>query len=204
MKNNMIKDLINEYLKHFPDEKKNLSLALDQAIKADSDNDITSRKNFVGHFTASAFVINKNTKNVLLLNHRALNKLLQPGGHIDNDETPLEAAVRELKEETGLDYYKDLTGRPLRPGMDLLPFNINSHGIPENSKKNEPKHYHHDFQYLFIANDNLDIKIDDTESTDFMWIEWNVFTEQEHFGSVIGKIEELLNMRSIGIQGLDL
>lgn len=40
---------------------------------------------------------------LLLIHHRRLGKWLPPGGELETGETPLEAAARELKEETGLE-----------------------------------------------------------------------------------------------------
>lgn len=40
---------------------------------------------------------------VLLIHHRKLNLWLPVGGHIDQNETPDEALLREIKEEVGLD-----------------------------------------------------------------------------------------------------
>ncbi len=39
---------------------------------------------------------------VLMIRHRRLGIYLYPGGHVENDETPLEAVTREFEEETGL------------------------------------------------------------------------------------------------------
>jgi 8-oxo-dGTP pyrophosphatase MutT (NUDIX family) len=53
------------------------------------------------HVTASAIVCSD--AGVLLHRHKRLGLWLQPGGHLDPGETPPEAAVREVIEETGLD-----------------------------------------------------------------------------------------------------
>jgi 8-oxo-dGTP pyrophosphatase MutT (NUDIX family) len=52
-------------------------------------------------FTVAIFVV-QNGK-VLLIHHRKLDKWLPLGGHIELDEDPEQAAIREAKEESGLD-----------------------------------------------------------------------------------------------------
>src|SRR5213082_2433336 len=52
-------------------------------------------------FTVAIFVVEKNR--ILLVHHRKLDKWLPLGGHIELDEDPEQAALREAKEESGID-----------------------------------------------------------------------------------------------------
>ena len=54
------------------------------------------------HFCASIFVIDPETKKILLVLHKKWNRWTQPGGHIEDNETPEETALREVYEETGV------------------------------------------------------------------------------------------------------
>ncbi|NDD57698.1 MAG: NUDIX domain-containing protein [Chlamydiae bacterium] len=53
------------------------------------------------HFTATAYILKEGK--TLLVFHKKLQKWLPPGGHVEVDELPNECAIREAKEETGLD-----------------------------------------------------------------------------------------------------
>ena len=53
------------------------------------------------HVTASAIVVGK--PGVVLHLHKRLNMWLQPGGHIDSGELIHASALREAREDTGLD-----------------------------------------------------------------------------------------------------
>jgi len=52
-------------------------------------------------FTVAIFIVNDGK--ILLIHHRKLDKWLPLGGHIELDEDPEQAALREAKEESGLD-----------------------------------------------------------------------------------------------------
>lgn len=52
-------------------------------------------------FTASTYILHQ--QKILLIFHPKFLKWLPPGGHVEKNETPAEAAKREVKEETGLD-----------------------------------------------------------------------------------------------------
>ena len=52
-------------------------------------------------FTVAIFVVHE--EKILLIHHRKLDKWLPLGGHIELDEDPEQAALREAKEESGFD-----------------------------------------------------------------------------------------------------
>jgi 8-oxo-dGTP pyrophosphatase MutT (NUDIX family) len=85
------------------------------------------------HLTASAVVIGP--QGTLLHLHKRLSLWLQPGGHIDPGETPWDAALREVAEETGLN--ASLVDTPPR----LLHVDVHEAG----------EHTHLDLRYLVAA-----------------------------------------------------
>ena len=128
------KDIVEGYQLNNIQEKDKLNNVLVQLNEKD-DQEMINRKNFIGHFTASAFVISKDNRRLLMVHHNILKRYLQPGGHIDkNDRNPLDAAKRELFEETGIDS-EILTYQCAEPLNSLIPFNVSVHKIPENKLK---------------------------------------------------------------------
>lgn len=105
--------------------------------------DCFSRSCLAGHVTGSAFVVNEALDKLLLVHHRKLDKWLQPGGHCERGESALMAALREAREETGLE------GRVALGGAL---FDLDIHQIPERGR--EPAHYHYDARFLLIARED--------------------------------------------------
>lgn len=106
------------------------------------------------HFTSTAFVIDSQHR-VLLLWHKRLQRWMPPGGHVDDNETPEDAAKRECKEETNLDVeivgdrQDDLFAKNPHEGRMLTrPVAMLLESIPECAERNEPAHEHMDFLYL--------------------------------------------------------
>jgi 8-oxo-dGTP pyrophosphatase MutT (NUDIX family) len=90
-----------------------------------------------GHFTASAFVLSPDRASVLLIFHSKLRRWLQPGGHVDpNDPTIVAAALRELREETGIGRVERIDGV----------LDVDVHVIP--ARDAAPEHSHFDVRFL--------------------------------------------------------
>lgn len=108
------------------------------------------------HLTASMVVFDLNTGAVLLVHHNATGKWVFPGGHVDADETPSEAALREVFEETGV--RATITAPPtVLPGMIWHPSPWLTAEIPAPAKPKrpgkpaEPQHWHIDELFIGAA-----------------------------------------------------
>ena len=58
-------------------------------------------QDIVRHFTATGFVVHNG--HVALHWHSKVKAWLPPGGHIEDNEDPVQAVVREIREESGLE-----------------------------------------------------------------------------------------------------
>ena len=68
----------------------------------DTFDNVLTRENIFGHFSASAFVINKQRDKMLVVYHIINDGWIYPGGHADGENNLLSVALREVEEETGL------------------------------------------------------------------------------------------------------
>jgi 8-oxo-dGTP pyrophosphatase MutT (NUDIX family) len=112
------------------------------------------------HFTASALVLHPESKRVLLRWHQRLQAWRQVGGHGDPGESdPLEIALREAREETGL--------------TDLVPWPDAAvrHAIvcPVPPGNGEPEHEHADLRF-FMATRSPDAARPENPDAPLRWV----------------------------------
>ncbi len=138
------------------------------------------RDHLPGHITASAWIIDENAENVLLLHHRKLDRWLQPGGHADGDEDVVRVAKKEVMEETGLQMFIAHSGI----------FDIDIHGIP--ARPDFPQHYHYDIRFLLQVNGKSQLLIND-ESHAVKWFSMNEISSVTNGGDSIVRMATKTN-----------
>ena len=106
------------------------------------------------HVTASAIVVGPH--GTLLHKHKRMGLWMQPGGHIEPGEAPQDAAVREVREETGLE-----TAHPAA-GPRLIHVDVHPAG----------PHVHLDLRYLLDGGDQQPSP-PPGESPDVRWFAWD-------------------------------
>ena len=124
-------------------------------------------------FVATCYVFSDDK--VLLIFHKKLKRWLPPGGHMDPNELPHEAAIREVLEETGIEIelMKDEEISILKPHAQSItrPYLCLLEHIP--AYGDTPEHKHFDFIFLgYPVGGKAEANLDETEG-----MRW--FTKEE-------------------------
>lgn len=113
--------------------------------------------------TASVYVVYKNK--VLLHRHKKYNTLFPLGGHMEKDEVPHETAIREVREESGLDVILYNEDKYLELGR-VKQLHKPMHVLLENIG-----HEVENIDFIYFATSNCDIlKPIIGESKEFHWL----------------------------------
>lgn len=115
-----------------------------------------------GHVTASAWIVSRESRAVLLTHHRKLDRWLQLGGHTDGASDLLASALREAREESGL-----VDFAPLPVGRGAVILDVDVHEIP--ARPQEPAHEHHDVRFLLETSELAPLVRQHSESKALRW-----------------------------------
>lgn len=124
--------------------------------------DIFSRENQTAHFSASAWLVNKEHTKVLMVYHNIYQSWSWTGGHADGEQNLLLVAMREAMEETGV--------TNIYPVKEDI-FSIEILTVDGHIKKGSyvPSHLHLNVTYLLEADEHEVLHIKPDENSGVKW-----------------------------------
>ena len=185
----MLKEQIEKYVPYNEQEQMDKEQFLEFINTFD---DVLTRNNIFGHFTASAFVVNKDRTKMVVVYHIINDGWTYPGGHADGIEDLLSVAVREVEEETGLKVKV----------LDNNIFALNSAPVIGHVKRGKyvSAHIHFDCVYIMEADDKLPLVYRDDESKGVKWVDFKDAYDEtfcEFIRPVHKKLIKKLNNRGV-------
>jgi len=149
--------LLHQHQTEFEEELAFLAQTISFVMQQDA---FWQRSTLEGHLTGSAWVCSADGGAVLLLHHAKLDRWLQPGGHVDAEDSSLvETARREAMEECGMKVLELYS-----PGI----FDLDVHEIP--ARGAEPAHFHYDLRFLFHVPEGTQIERNLLETKAIAWL----------------------------------
>ena len=156
----------------------------------------------IRHFTVTAFVSARGR--TLLHWHRKVGLWLPPGGHIEPNETPVEAVLREALEETGMQVEIVPTAASFAyPDPPQLPVPATMMIEPIRAFGGESAHHHMDLIYFTRPRDLEDAAQNATPSGSWRWIGRGELEDDapQTFDDVSARISE--DVRMLGMAAID-
>lgn len=155
-----LKEQIENYKPYNEQEEKDKETMLKYINTFD---DVLTRANEFGHFTASAWVVNKERTKVLMIYHNIVQSWAWTGGHADGESNLLGTAIRELKEETGVENVKVLS-------EDIFSLEIACVNGHVKRGKYVSSHVHLNLTYLLEVDENEPLRIKEDENSGVKWV----------------------------------
>ena len=155
-----LRNQIEKYKPYNEQEEKDKKLMLKYI---DTFEDVLTRKNEFGHFTASSWAVNKDRTKVLMIYHNIYKSWTWTGGHADGESDLLKTAIRELKEETGVENVKVIND-------DIFSLEIICVNGHIKNGKYVSSHVHLNLTYLLEVDEKETLKIKKHENSGVKWI----------------------------------
>lgn len=162
-----LKALLRSCTAQNPQEKEDLQVML-QACELHPD--VLSRSCEDGHFTASAWICDREHKRVLLVYHRIFDSWAWTGGHADGDPDLLRVALREAEEETGLREFQ-LLNTDVLSGDEKPPISLEILKVKAHRRRGlfVPAHLHYNLTWLLEADATTPLRIKEDENSGVAW-----------------------------------
>lgn len=129
---------------------------------SDNFDNLFTRKNEEYHYTSSGLILNPSLDKVLAIHHNIYNEWGWTGGHMDGDTDFRYVALKEAKEETGIENVNFFDGEIAT--LDILP-------VQEHMKNGKliKEHKHLSIAYILIAEENQQLFVKRDENTGVKW-----------------------------------
>ena len=152
--------------------------------------DIFERSNLIAHMTASAWVVNKDRSKILLAYHNIYDSWAWLGGHADGETDLLHVAMREAKEETGIEHLRLIGGGVI--SLEILP-------VWAHVKRGRAvgSHLHLNVSYLFEADDTLPLRVAEDENSAVGWLGIDRLDEYVSERDMLPTYRKILNRTNV-------
>lgn len=162
-----LKALLRSCTPQDPREEQDLKVML-QACKLHPD--VLCRSCADGHFTASAWICDREHKKVLLVYHRIFDSWAWTGGHADGDPDLLRVALREAEEETGLREFRVLN-TDILSSTEKAPVSLEILQVKAHRRRGlfVPAHLHYNLTWLLEADAAAPLRIKEDENSGVAW-----------------------------------
>ena len=150
---------INNYVPYNELEQKDKEIILKCLAQYD---DVFERSNSLVHMTASAWVTNPAHDKILMAYHNIYKSFSWLGGHCDGDKDCLNVALKEAREESGINNLKPLS-------EDILSLEVLTVDGHYKKGKYVSSHLHLNVTYLIEADDSEQLTIKEDENSAVKW-----------------------------------
>lgn len=153
---------IEKYIPVNEQEENDKKIMLDYMQK---NSDYLTRENEVAHFTTSIWTVNKERTKTLMVYHNIYDSWSWIGGHADGEEDLASVALRELKEETGVES-ATLVCKEI--------FSLEILTVDGHMKKGKyvPSHLHFNVTFLAEADEEQELVVNENENKGVKWFSY--------------------------------
>lgn len=162
MKNTALRDRLARQLRCYRPWNEQEKRDRDVILSCLNIPDIFLRTSLTAHMTASAWVVNRDRNRVLMAYHNLYNSWSWLGGHADGEEDLLKVALREVREESGIEGASPVT-------EDIFSLEVLTVDGHEKRGVYVPGHLHLNVTYLLEGDAAQRLTVKEDENSGVAW-----------------------------------